>query len=75
MREPFEHSHPLDTAYIKVARSKAKIRDRAINSDERTSNIIQRETQDLSLAIAGLHEKNPYSVWFSGSAYAHKETN
>ena len=57
MREPTEHSHSPDPACVEVARSKARIRHRAMNSDEAISNIIQRETRDLSFAAAGLLPK------------------
>ncbi|XP_076816250.1 uncharacterized protein LOC143462093 [Clavelina lepadiformis] len=61
-RAPSEHSHPPNPARVIVARAKASMRNRAVNSDERTSNIIQSETQDISLATAGaLPKKRPYS--------------
>ncbi|CAK8697796.1 unnamed protein product [Clavelina lepadiformis] len=53
MRTPSEHSHPPNPARVIVARAKASMRDRAVKSDERTSNIIQSETQDISLTTAG----------------------
>ncbi|XP_076820937.1 uncharacterized protein LOC143466184 [Clavelina lepadiformis] len=56
-RAPSEHSHPPNPARVIVARAQASMRNRAVNSDERTSNIIQSETQDISLATAGVLPK------------------
>ena len=54
IRAPTEHSHPPNPARVAVAKSKSRMWDRAANSSEYTSNIIQTETQDMSLATAGV---------------------
>ena len=57
IRAPSEHSHPPNHARVAVARTKARMRDRAVNSSEHTSNIIQSETHDMSLETAGVLPK------------------
>jgi len=57
IRAPTEHSHPPNHARIAVAKAKARMRDRAVNSSECTSNIIQSETHGMSLETAGVLPK------------------
>ena len=42
IRAPTEHSHPPNPARVAVAKSKARMRDRAVSSSEYTSNILFR---------------------------------
>jgi len=59
IKAPTEHSHPPNPAGVAVAKSKARMRDRAVNS---TSNIIQSETHEMFFETAGvLPKKHTYS--------------
>jgi len=57
VRAPTEHSHPPNPARIAVAKSDARMRDRAGSSSEYISNIIQSEIHAMSLATAGVLPK------------------
>jgi len=54
IRAPTEHSHPPNPACVAVSKSKARMRDQAVNASEYTSNIIQSETHAMSLVTVGV---------------------